>query len=453
MDPSRLTELQQLLIDVLPSVVLQMRNSSQLSQGQYRTLLQRCRSVYDPAGRLQLSSWDPLIGRDDLKEQLLAFVNTELSDHIRNGKIQSATFALSGGLPVGYPVDTVVNNIIRRAIVDGPGVAAQAFDTCVSSSASKFHRFFVLSSIRVEEPMTLFDGVTLMPLPNSISELPPYLPLILDPSDGYRIVSTQQLLGKTVARVECEVSPVFCHPPESLALDTDPASDFEMGIRSNDLDNLNIGLLGSALSLACRTSVRPAMEWQSLLDYEIFDFSGVWGIGGQGFSWIRHALLLDKSVTLGQVELQRAQELYKSLSQLSAATLDKLHIPIDRWMTSMEEVNHIDQIIDLGIALESLYVPNPQGDTSLRFTLNASWHLGKNKHERQKLRKDFQEIYSARSDVMHAGRLRGDRAKPSFDRRLFITHAQELCWQGLTSVIEAGVIPDWDNLIMGNSVN
>ena len=354
MDSSRVSELEQLLVELLPSVVIQGRNSSRLSQSQYRLLLQRSRSLYDPAGRLQIGQWSLAVGRDDLKQQLLTLLNNELAGYIRDGKLQSATFALSGGLPGGRLVETLANNIIRRAVVDGPEVAAQAFADCCNSSAVKFHRFCVLSSIGVEEPMALFDGVTLIPIPSSASELPPYLPLILDPSDGFRSVSTQQLLGKTVVRIDCEVSPVFCYPPDSLTLDTDPASSFHMRIRSSDLHDLNVGLLGSALSLACRSSVRPAVEWQSLLDYEIFDFSGFWGIGGHGFSWIRNALLLDKAVTLGEVELERAREFYNSLSKLPAAVLERLQIPIDRWMTSMEEVDHIDQIIDLGIALESL---------------------------------------------------------------------------------------------------
>ena len=63
-----------------------------------------------------------------------------------------------------------------------------------------------------------------------------------------------------------------------------------------------------------------------MLDYEIFDFSGFWGIGGHSFSWIRNALWLNKSVTLGEVELERARGFYTSLNKLPAAVLERLQI-------------------------------------------------------------------------------------------------------------------------------
>ena len=115
----------------------------------------------------------------------------------------------------------------------------------------------------------------------------------------------------------------------------------------------------------------------------------------------------------------------------------------------MTEVNPIDKIIDLGISLESLYVPDAQGEVNLRFSLHAAWHLGKNEATREKLRDEFRQIYAARSDVVHTGRLRGERAKSSFDVSQFVNRAQDLCWKGIVSIIEAGEIPDWNSLIMG----
>ena len=75
-------------------------------------------------------------------------------------------------------------------------------------------------------------------------------------------------------------------------------------------------------------------------------------------------------------------------------------------------------------------LPDSQSEVSLRFALHAAWHLGKNKTERQKLREEFQQIYAARCDVVHTGRLKGARAKSSFDKSRFVRRAQELCWQG-----------------------
>ena len=65
------------------------------------------------------------------------------------------------------------------------------------------------------------------------------------------------------------------------------------------------------------------------------------------------------------------------------------------------------------------------------------------------LRRQFRDIYAARSDVVHTGRLRGDRAKSTFDVQEFVRNAQELCWRGITAILDSGTVPDWNDLILG----
>ena len=83
-------------------------------------------------------------------------------------------------------------------------------------------------------------------------------------------------------------------------------------------------------------------------------------------------------------------------------------------MKSMEERRPEDQIIDLAIALESLYVPGSNTEVGLRLVLNAAWHLGTSKSERADYLKFFRLLYSARSNVVHTGRL-SERTARSMD--------------------------------------
>ncbi len=449
MDTSRVLELEGLLSEVLPYVELR-RGTEGLSHDNYRRYMQQCRERYDPSRRMWLSLFRPDIARTDIKDKLLGFVNQELSDYIRDGRIHSATIAFVGGLGGGAPVEDVVQNLVRRAIVDGVTAAVQAFSDCVKSSPCSFYQFFLLSGMRVDAPIEVFDGITLIPLPESVAELPPHLPTIIDlPGDEHR-VSVQHLLGKTVVRVEYEASPIFHRPEEHYTFESGPEQHFRIGIKSSEeSQSLNLEVLCQALGVAGRCSVRSAVTWTSMLDYEIFDLSTTWGIGGNGYSATFPFLRLDESDLVNRAQLDAVKTLYQGLMQLPPETLEKLRIPIDRLMKSMEETNPLDQIIDLGISLESLYVPQGEGETSLRFALNAAWHLGKNKAERQAFREEFQEIYRARSDVMHAGQLRGRRARSSFDVSRLVSSAQEMCWQGIKSVIEEGEIPNWDSLILG----
>ena len=452
MNTSKIAELEGLLSEALATVVIQRGRSEQLSSTKYRMFLQKCRSVYDPALRGWVSSCKPEIRQNEVKEKVLGFVNRELVDYVRNGKLHSATIAFDGGMGGGSPVEDVLQNLLRSAIVDGPAEAAQAFAECTTNSSCSFYQFFLITGVCIPAPVEVFDGITLIPLPESASELPPHLPHLWTEPDRYGAISVKDILKKTLVRVEYEVSPIFHRPAETYTLESGPAEHFNVRLKNEGTPVPDLNALYQALAVVGRCSVESVMTWTSLVDYEIFDLSTSWGIGPSSYSVVSLARNHEELVQLSSPQMDSIGTLYRGLTEVPTGTWTKLRIPIDRWAKSMAEENPIDQIIDLGIALESLYVPDAQGEATLRFALHAAWHLGKSKPERQKLREEFRQIYDARSDVVHTGQLRGKRARPSFDVSKFVSRAQELCWQGITSVIEAGETPDWSNLIMGEEL-
>ena len=453
MTPGRAWDLEELLSKTLPSVVVLRGQSDQLSLGDYRARLKRCREVYDPFIRPWLSRYRPEISNPELRRELLDFVNCELADYVRDGRIHSATIAFDSGLGSGSSVDDVAVNLIKRAIVDGPTVAAQAFIDCTVNSSCSFNRYFLLSGIQIEEPVEIFDGITLVPLPDSVEELPPYLPFIGGLSDRHNRVSVQDVVKKTLVQVECEVSPIFHRPAESYTFESGPDRHFEIRVKGEGAENCNLDTLCEALAVAGRCSVRSVMTWNSMSDYEIFDLSTMWGVGASGYSgWDPLPSRHDPSVLLNRRQLDTISTLYQGFDQPSADPWTRLHIPIDRLMKSLAESDPLDQIIDLGIALESLYVPSGYtGEVTLRFALHAAWHLGEDKAHRKDLRDKFIDIYRARSDVVHTGRLSKRTAKRIPDLQEFVRDTQDLCWQGITSIIDAGAMPDWGDLVMGEN--
>ena len=450
MDLGKMAQLENLLLKVLPSVVISHPYSESPSQSDYRSQLQRCREVYDPKIRLLISLYRLEVSDHTLRDELSELVSHELGDYIRDGLIHSAVIAFAGGIVNGSPIGDVVENLLKRAIVDGPRAAAQAFVECTTRTCFSFYEFFLLSGVEIEAPIQLFDGVELIPLPDSISELPSHLPRVSDLPDRDHLVSTQDLLKKTIVRVEYEASPIFHRPEESYTFDPHPRRHFQIKPQGEDAQQFELTILRYALALAGRCNVRLVMTWKSFLDYEIFDLGINQEFGAGGYAVYspppRHD---DLSVRLNRCQLNDITTLYKRLAQHLNEPRSNLRIPIERLMTSLTENDPIDKIIDLGIAFESLYVPDSQGEVNMRFALHAAWHLGKSKAERMELRRQFKDIYAARSDVVHTGRLRGGRAKSTFDVQEFVRNAQELCWRGITSILDSGAIPDWNDLIMG----
>ena len=120
--------------------------------------------------------------------------------------------------------------------------------------------------------------------------------------------------------------------------------------------------------------------------------------------------------------------------------------------------NYVDRMIDLGIALEALYLMDTDEKTELSFRLrlHAAWHLGKDEEDRRRLMKEFGEIYDWRSKVVHTGKLPEKRVgrrkrKPftSEEVKQFIGRAQDLCRDSIMKILEDGKFPDWNNVILG----
>ena len=158
-----------------------------------------------------------------------------------------------------------------------------------------------------------------------------------------------------------------------------------------------------------------------------------------------------------QSEIDKTKYLYNRLTNLNPGTMEKLQIPINRWIKSKASRNSVDKMIDLGIALESLYLSGTESKNEIRFrfSLHAAWHLGEDKGHREGLMKQFKAIYDWRSAVVHTGKLpkkgSGKKKKPYTQEEVteFIRNAQDLCRDSIMKILEEGEFPDWNNLILG----
>ena len=84
--------------------------------------------------------------------------------------------------------------------------------------------------------------------------------------------------------------------------------------------------------------------------------------------------------------------IYKILVNPNSEVVAKLKIPIDRWIKSKAGTDPVNKIIDLGIALEALYVQDGGGDITYKFAIRAARHLGADKEDPEKLLTKFKDI-------------------------------------------------------------
>ena len=454
MTEERKQELRQLLAEAIANLDIRRHSGvgpSSLPVEVYRTLLDQSWTFYSED--LGILSFDPHIVNGITKSKLLDFIRAEFAPFIREDQIQSASFFMMGGPTSGYPLDMFLKQLLKITIVRGIEGAVSAFDRGTKETHGPFQYMALLEGIRLEAEIQVFEGIRLVSLPLSSSELPHYLPNF---SFTFLGPSISSLLGGTVLIIDASVSPIFHKPfPDLFQKDNLP---FQVEVNSGKFLNFDFDMddfyaeFCRALSLACNSAIQISLRWSFLAQDKLFNLNG---FGVSGTSRKSDADSFRGFTEAGETQIDKAKCLYDRLVNLDSNVKEKLQIPIDRWIKSKTGGNPVNKMIDLGIAFEALYLSEIKEriELSFRFRLHASWHLGKDKEHRKELLTKFGQIYGCRSQAVHSGKL-DEKVKFGGERvpiSEFIEKAQDSCRESIMKILEDGRFPDWNDLILGGN--
>lgn len=462
MTEERKQELRELLSEAMKGLEIRPRSTEKVQlpsidvQG-YKTLLEqdwisKSLNISPNVTRYKLH-----IVNEVTKARLLDLTREEFAPFIHEDRIQSASYVIKqGGSNIGYPLGSLLEQLLKIAIVYGIERAVSDFDRCTENTHASFQYIALLEGIRLETEIQVFEGIRLVPLPRSTSELPHYLP---DMAMFYTPVSF--LLRKTLLIIDASVFPIFHKPFPDLFQEGfhEDLIPFKVQVKGGKFPKFKVddfhNKICQALSLGCNSPVRIPLEWRFVAKNEIFNLDNL-GVGRM--SQPHDADPFGSVIEVGQSEIDKAKCLYERSTKLNKGTFEKLRIPIDRWIQSKTPQTPEDKIIDLGIAFEALYLSdiNETTELSFRLRLRAAWHLKVKKEDRKALMKEFTEIYRWRSSVVHTGKLpkkelNNKKKRPFTQQEIteFITNAQDLCRKSIIKILEDGEFPDWNNLILG----
>ena len=443
-------ELRQLLEEAMGSLGILLWTRGSLSVSKYGKQLRERWASYSAESK-SVYDFTPNIVSEKTKLKLRAFIRSELEQFINEDRILSATYYVMGGSSEGAHLNSLLTQLLRITIGWGIEEAVLAFDGCTKNTHASMQCVALLEGIKIEEAIQAFKGVRLVPVPDSPSVCSSYLPRI--PFHG---ISEDFYYSQTLLIIDYTISPMF-HKPVLPPVAQSEKELFRIEVSGGELPDFNeqdfFQEFCGALSLACNSPVLISMKWDLLAEDEIFNVRQ--GVTDRGAHYLIPGLF-GKSTEVGESDIEKAKCLYRALDKKSDIK-EKLHIPIDRWIRSKETTTYsVDQIIDLGIAFEVLYLSRitDNRELSFRLRLHAAWHLGKDKEHRKELLKKFGQIYECRSKAVHSGTF--DRLPKFGAERIpisdFIEKAQDLCRESIIKIIEDEEFPDgvyWNNLILG----
>lgn len=356
----------------------------------------------------------------------------------------------------------ILDRLLHIALVRGVEEAVLVFDRSCRPEGihGLFQEVSLVDGITIKTELKIFEGVKLIPLPSlnatrKTDEILRYLPgfpfnAFVDQADSF--------FGKTLLVIDQPGFSIFHIPSEQRFQTGTKVSDLSFQVEEHDVKLRNYKEISAfiksffqALSLVCNSSVYIyPLGWFLAVDKSLHGHS--WTIRTRDLFWERRPFV--GSAEMERTEIDKAKRYYKILDNPNSSISERLQIPIDRWIKSKANKDPIDKIIDLGIALEALYLSEgTREQLTLQFRLRASWHLGKDKEHRKRLMDEFKAIYDLRSQAVHNGKV-ADKVKirkgeEPVATSKFIPKVQDLCRKSIRKILEDGEFPDWNDLILG----
>ena len=262
--------------------------------------------------------------------------------------------------------------------------------------------------------------------------------------------------GKTLLIIDRPGFTRFCRPSDVVFRNGTPINDLPFRVEVPNVKFPNSIAVDSfkklfcqTLSLGCNAPVRIFHEIWFLAEDKSFNRQ----YGSSGIP--RQNNLLGTSTEAEEADIAKARCLYEILDK-NPDLRDKLQIPIDRWIKAKAQKKTIDWItdwnppdkmIDLGIALEALFVTR-EDRISNQICHRASWYLGENPTHQQELETELEAIYDYRSAILHNREVGEDVqiGNQSVSISDLVIKTQNLCRKSILQIMEDGDFPDWNIL-------
>ena len=245
----------------------------------------------------------------------------------------------------------------------------------------------------------------------------------------------QAMIGRVALSIEGEAGPAL-YLPSKVASDS---NNMEHTWAGGQIESLSIDSFCEAMSLACGGSIRWQFSWRDF--GEIREFLSVYG--GSSFT---NVPLFTNSSEFTQDHFEHARQIHnlRNARERNKAGLDTA---VRRWIKSKSsESSFSDQLIDLRIALEALYLDNIEGELRFRLASHGAWHISENTEERKANFYTLLQVYKLASSAVH-----GSDVKTNDKNKALLENAQILCRKGIMKRLREQEDPKWSDVIMGDN--
>jgi len=321
-------------------------------------------------------------------------------------------------------LETVAEHLVVAARLSGVELVLTSVSGWLAGTPLTYDRQATLVGATIDQTVTLHGGlIRVSKAPLSSDQVPAALRWGPHTRMG-------DLMGASVLSVACSVAPAFY---AAGAAEQDwPRVEWAHPIpRSFTLDSFC-----EALSLACNGSVQVEYVWPHAPHLAPF-----WQHPSS--SWRANIRRPGTAVSITQGCFEEAWALWRTRHEGSGTSRALLYA-ISRWIRSKQRWAKENQLIELRVALEALYLDDSSfGELSYRLATRGAWHLGDSVESRKARFQTLLDVYRKASSVLHGGKLKDEAVVAAL-----VSDGQDACRESILKMLKEGK-PDWKDLTLG----
>ena len=391
------------------------------------------RELYERKQRFSIQSSDAIRVRHDelcaltseLRERL-GNLRSPTSDVVGNG-----LYSLTGSnaSPRRPSTEAYAKILVLAAARIGAKRVAELLAEWIEGKGVRLSSCVLLKGALTDRSMQPVDGLRIETLSGNGDDLP--RSLRLHSHEHW----SEQFVRRAMLSLEFEWGAGLYDPDAVLG---NPPRPPPPEVLNPELAGVSFESFCRALSLVTNNQIDWFICWDDYRDVEAFFLN-------PGFSSQRKEANDSSTAWVSEEQVQECLRVHGCLGKRRG-----LDVPVARWRKSKYAGTTGEQLIELRIALESVFLSDDKGTSEKRHRLatRGAWRTGDTFEGRKSSYETLKSVYDYASSVIHGG---NPKVKAGRDLGRDIAAAQDLCREAILGFAANGVpsSEDWAALILG----
>ncbi len=343
-----------------------------------------------------------------------------------------------------FEIDYFINNLLKYSFVYGSDKVVEILAKQFKEDKVFYNRLSLIKGLKVKRTLSIFDGIIISPAEKYFNILPSFK----FHSDN-DLSSISNWKSYSIIDISFFRTPFMIRVPDESEYIKDTSKlhnllrEYKYKVSNNDFSNFNSKDFINCLYLVLKKPCSLSLEW----DFELYNFFGVGNImdSNSMLNYVERGYHIPP-IQLNEEDLEKTKKLYRKFYNLDKDIKKKIDIAMRRLIPIKDNWSIVDSIINLGIALEVIYLGGSKEQLSLALRTRGAWYLGGDFQQRKETYDTLKEFYEFRSRAVHSGSL-SDKDHESINNNFEKTRI--ICCNTLEKIINDSKIPNWDNIILG----